>query len=110
MLKTLTGSDMEGGYSWGAREEVDNRGERTGLRVGGFCFSQSGQPPCTWSVVHFILLRSLSLEKAWAFNYMYYFRFMGLPSASLAGPKDFPRLHLGSIKGVRNMVTECPIC
>lgn len=26
---------MEEGYSWGAREEVDNRGECTGLRVGG---------------------------------------------------------------------------
>lgn len=29
---------MEEGYSWGAREEVDNRGERTGLRVGGLLF------------------------------------------------------------------------
>lgn len=99
---------MEEGYSWGARE-VDNRGERTELRVGGLLFLPEQSTTLYLICGSLYPAEKLVPGKAWAFNYMYYFRFMGLPSASLAGPKDFPRLHLGSIMGVRNMVTECPI-
>lgn len=44
---------MEEGYSWGAREEVDNRGECTGLRVGGLLFLPE------WSVTLYLICGSL---------------------------------------------------
>lgn len=44
---------MEEGYSWGAREEVGQTGERM-AEGGGFCFSQSSQPP-SWLDLWFTL-------------------------------------------------------